>query len=79
MTRASPSRQVASSPRTLDDLNSEIFEEKREIRRHKEQLRTLARERDAVIEQLNEFGVEVVLVEPGAERESHGRRSNVDT
>lgn len=76
MTKGQRIQLAALSQTTLlDSLDAQVFEHKQEIRRHKEELRTVASERDRVREQLAYLKQLGVDVEQKAQGITHGRPS----
>ncbi len=66
---------AALSQTTLDSLDARVSKHKYEIKRHKEELHSVAAERDRVkaqLEYLKQLGVDV---EQKAQAKSHGRRN----
>ncbi len=84
---SSPSRSAAATrdelERQREDLTDEAFELKKRIREDREHLKSVAQMRRELIEQIEQFGIEVVIVAPiedgqGVEA-THGRPQDEDT
>jgi ribosomal protein S24E len=88
---SSPSRSAAAEltrdelERQRRDLNDQAAELKWRIRHDREQLQSVATMRRELIEQIEQFGIEVVIVAPleteqGVERnKSHGRHEEAES